>query len=548
LNSEAQLTEAAPASQSDPQFSGPVGDFLTATRDEPTFREIRDKFPSFDLRDVPGADDAAGFLWFLRCEHDEGAVRHGRPLDDIVADVLRLLADKDADARDALAWLCAPHHVVYKLSEAPQVARRLVEQWQRPQAPSAAPAFIVLSYKQLRARPRLSWLIDQLLAVGSTSWLTATAGHLKSFWALDAALCVATGRDFHGRKVKRGNVVYVAAEGAVGLPDRMDAWAAKHQIEIPDAPAFGIVEKPVDVAAPAMLAGFVASVRALEPAFIVLDTQARCSVGRDLNSTSEASVFYDAVSLLASELGAHVLLLAHNNRSGQYAGNHQGPAMVDTHLTLKRDGKRAQLRCSKQKDGAAEEAAAMDFETLVFELDGRDERGRSVTSLALQSVEMSDEPDTPAKAEKQQPGAKIQAGALDVLRRDFPKGARANDWRDKCDERGVCKKSAFNDARAALVQSGQVQQFAGAYLPTEPQKETSPPSPPSPPTDLNEPRGLEPSALKSASPPSPPPVGGLADCGLRTNQKEQIEPPKPKRKKARASADSEPYASDRNGS
>lgn len=121
--------------------TGPVWDFSTATRDEHAFRSIRDKSPDFDLRDIPDAPGAALVVWVLRCEHDTGAVLHGRPLDDIVAERLRISADSDPDAREALTWLCDPKHEVYKLSEAPKVAARLVKEWSKPDASAPASGF-----------------------------------------------------------------------------------------------------------------------------------------------------------------------------------------------------------------------------------------------------------------------------------------------------------------------------------------------------------------------------------------------------------------------
>jgi hypothetical protein len=326
---------------------------------------------------------------------------------------------------------------------------------------SKVPAFEVVSYRQLRARPRLSWLIDQTLPVGGTSWLTASAGAFKSFWAMDAALCIATGRDFHGRSVQAGNVVYVAAEGAAGLPDRLDAWAIRNGCEVPDAPRFGVIERPADVANPAILAGFVASIRALSPVFVVLDTQSRCSVGRDLNSTAEATLFYDAVSALARELGAQVLVLAHNNRSGDYAGNHQGPAMVDTHLSLKREGQNARLRCAKQKDGAPEEAAAMDFTARVVSLGIQDEKGREITSLVLDSAEL--EPEKEARP-KEDSTAKTRAQVLRILADQFPNGARAGEWQEAVEKAGIAKQSNFYNCRDALLKSGSILEANRRYI------------------------------------------------------------------------------------
>lgn len=363
-------------------------------------------------------------------------------------------------------------------------------------ATEAAPMFEVFSYKQLRLMPRLSWLIDRILPVDGTSWITAGAGELKSFWAIDAACCIATGTLFHGRAVKRGNVVYVAAEGATGFPDRLEAWAAKHQIDVPDAPALGIVKQPADVATHSIWAGFAASIRALKPAFIVLDTQSRCSVGRDLNSTAEATTFYDAVSRLAKELNAQILIVAHNNRSGQYAGNHQAPAMVDTHLTLKRDGKRAQFRCLKQKDGAAEELAAMDFETQVFELGHHDEQGRVVTSLALKAVAIVDEPAPEARDKT----AEMRYEMMDVLRRHFPKGAGAQEWQLKCADLKICQKTTFYDRRDELKANGEIMQVRNVWVPFD---DPSPPSSPSSPANLTN----LPDLLGSPSSPSSSPVG-----------------------------------------
>ena len=60
------------------------------------------------------------------------------------------------------------------------------------------------------------WLIEQLLTVGGTSMVTAKHASFKTFLCMDMALCVATGNYFHGIEVRKGNVVYIAAEGASG--------------------------------------------------------------------------------------------------------------------------------------------------------------------------------------------------------------------------------------------------------------------------------------------------------------------------------------------
>lgn len=120
--------------------TGPVWDFLKATRDTPTFRRIRDDFPDFDLTDVAGVNMAARLLWNTRCEFDKDAVKQGKHLEELVEQTLRLLSESP-DTREALEWLCDPRATVYPLSsQAQDVARRLVMGWRGVQCDIAAPS------------------------------------------------------------------------------------------------------------------------------------------------------------------------------------------------------------------------------------------------------------------------------------------------------------------------------------------------------------------------------------------------------------------------
>ena len=56
----------------------------------------------------------------------------------------------------------------------------------------------------------------------------------KSFLAIGWALCIAAGIAWLGRKVKRGHVVYVVAEGADGAYARVTAWRKRNGVEEKD--------------------------------------------------------------------------------------------------------------------------------------------------------------------------------------------------------------------------------------------------------------------------------------------------------------------------
>ena len=56
----------------------------------------------------------------------------------------------------------------------------------------------------------------------------------KSFWVFDLAMHVVAGREYRGRKVRQGSVVYIALEGSTGFDDRVEAWRQRFCTETDD--------------------------------------------------------------------------------------------------------------------------------------------------------------------------------------------------------------------------------------------------------------------------------------------------------------------------
>src|SRR5436190_1895406 len=83
------------------------------------------------------------------------------------------------------------------------------------------PMFTTSEYKN---RPRLRWLIDGFLVEGGVAALYGSPGSFKTFIALDMAASVAAGIGWAGRQTSRRRVLYISAEGAAGLQDRIAAW------------------------------------------------------------------------------------------------------------------------------------------------------------------------------------------------------------------------------------------------------------------------------------------------------------------------------------
>src|SRR5438132_10215927 len=90
------------------------------------------------------------------------------------------------------------------------------------------PRFKLFSVDEIAAMPSPQWRVKGLLPVGALTMLYAPQEQAKTFFALDVALCTASGTTFHGRDVKRGPVVYILGEGRGGLKNRIEAWTKTH--------------------------------------------------------------------------------------------------------------------------------------------------------------------------------------------------------------------------------------------------------------------------------------------------------------------------------
>ena len=189
-------------------------------------------------------------------------------------------------------------------------------------------------------------LIDGLLVRDSLAWLHGKPGHCKSLIALDWSCCVGAGLPWQGRAVTAGPVLYVIAEGASGLLARVRAWEdnAGERTSVLFLPV-AIQLRRGDFPDLAALAA------ELGCALVVIDTQARVTVGADENSAVDMGHLVVAADKVRAATGACVLFLHHEARAGE---NMRGSTALEgaaaTLLRVAKDGSRVELTNPKQKD------------------------------------------------------------------------------------------------------------------------------------------------------------------------------------------------------
>ncbi|MGA8758007.1 MAG: AAA family ATPase [Stellaceae bacterium] len=136
------------------------------------------------------------------------------------------------------------------------------------------------------------WLIEGILPRWSYGMLYGPSGSGKSFLALEMAICVATGANFHRRATRAtGGAFYVAAEDPRDFPIRESAWRKYHGV--PDRPAVRFLQGSLTLNLPGKAEKLAASILRIdpEPGIIVIDTLSATFQGNETGtrSTSAAS-------------------------------------------------------------------------------------------------------------------------------------------------------------------------------------------------------------------------------------------------------------------
>lgn len=243
----------------------------------------------------------------------------------------------------------------------------LRDEWQ-DMAGETRPRIELVSDAALEAMPLPEYLVQDVIIVGTLVHMIGAPGSGKSFAALDIAAHIRLGLPWHGRAVSAGPVVYVLAEGARSYGGRIRAWRSHHQRSEPIGLHYVIM--PVQLGEPAEVRALLTAIATLDtpPRLIVIDTQARCSIGLDENSATDMGRLIAGAERIVRETGAAVILVHHTPRDAERErGSTAQRGAVDTTLLVQADGDHVTMRIDRQKDGEA--GAVLAWRRRIVEVD-----------------------------------------------------------------------------------------------------------------------------------------------------------------------------------
>lgn len=207
----------------------------------------------------------------------------------------------------------------------------------------------VLRREQLADLPQPEPIIDGTLDARTVAVLAGRNSTGKSFLALDWACCIATGHAWQGRRVLLpGRVLYIAAEGAHGLDQRVSAWEYAWQRQVVD---LDVLPAPVNLFTGEQVPELHQIVTAANYRLVVVDTWARSTVGGQENNNSDSTAAFERVDALR-QAGTSVLVVAHTDSGDtKTRGATALDDNCDTLYRLKGDPGLLELRREKRKDG-----------------------------------------------------------------------------------------------------------------------------------------------------------------------------------------------------
>lgn len=237
-----------------------------------------------------------------------------------------------------------------------------------------------------------NWIVKNVIPAEAFVTIIGHPGCGKSFGALDMALHIGAGEEWQGRKVKRGLVIYLAAEGQRGQMNRVEAWRRHYGITDLDFAmipvAINLRDREADV--PKLIETINAAIAHAGVPLIALfvDTLNRTFGGGDENG-AEMSDYVDNVGRLKAVFGCTAVIVHHIPKNAETIterGHGSLRGAIETSLLVQADAETGirTLKCTKQKD--AEDGWSLQFKLKVVDL-GEDEDGDMVTSCVVDATD-----------------------------------------------------------------------------------------------------------------------------------------------------------------
>lgn len=256
----------------------------------------------------------------------------------------------------------------------------------------------------------MEWFIKGVLPVSDLIVLYGASGSGKSFVAFDMAAVIARGIAWQGCRVKRAKVVFVVAEGAGGMKNRINAYCQHHGLEPADLDISFVLAAP-NVLDDDDVSELAKSIKSSGAGIFVVDTFAQVTPGADENSGKDMGRALRNLRTITEATGATALVVHHTGKdAARGARGWSGiRAAADAEIEISASGNVRLISLKKLKEG--DDSRQWSFRLAIVGL-GTDSDGDPMSSCVVEYTDMS-----PAmSAAPRQPKGAIQKRVLETAR------------------------------------------------------------------------------------------------------------------------------------
>ena len=281
----------------------------------------------------------------------------------------------------------------------------------------------------------------------------------KSFWTFDLVMHVALGREYRGRRVHEGPVVYCCFEGQFGINKRVEAFRQNFLSECADPVPFYL--QPVTLDLVKEHAELIAAIRtdAELPVAVVLDTLNRSLVGSE-SSDTDMSAYVRAADAIREAFDCSVLIVHHCGVNDSRPRGHTSlTGATDAQLAVKKDlGDNVIVTIEFMKDGEAGGVIASRLNRVEI---GLDDDGETIDSCIVVPTEVSTV--VTEKGPRLSPNQQTMLMVLQAAKQPLT----AEEWTEKAKEAGISsrRRPLFWELRTALCEKGLVYEGMNGWLP-----------------------------------------------------------------------------------
>jgi archaellum biogenesis ATPase FlaH len=245
--------------------------------------------------------------------------------------------------------------------------------------------FNIRSHSDFASQVRsVSWIVKDFLPKATLGVLFGESGSGKTFASYDLCAAVCRGIEWNGKRVTKGRVLYVVAEGVAGFVNRIKAYCHQQGIKPSDVDMDVISDLTPNLLEPAQITDLIKDIKKQEPYdLIVMDTFAQVMPGANENSGEDVGKALAECKRIHRHTGAMVLLVHHSGKDASKGARGWSGlrAAADVELEVLRSDELRSISVTKLKDGQDGANIGFKLHTVIL---GEDEDGDDITSCIVE--------------------------------------------------------------------------------------------------------------------------------------------------------------------